>query len=54
VAPVGGIEQPRPGEVDLLVVGAPTQRHGLPGAARDFLEDIPKGTLSGMRALPST
>jgi flavodoxin len=37
--------------VDLLVVGAPTQRHGLPTPMRDLLEGTPEGTLNGVRAL---
>jgi flavodoxin len=37
--------------LDLLAVGAPTQRHGLPAAARDMLEGLPQGSLDGVRAL---
>lgn len=36
---------------DLLAVGAPTQRHGLPTPVKDLLEGIPEGTLNGVRAL---
>jgi flavodoxin len=51
VAPVGGLSGPRAGEIDLLVVGAPTQSHGLPEGTREMLEGFPKGALEGMRAL---
>jgi flavodoxin len=51
VSPVGGISGLRAGEIDLLVVGAPTQRHGLPDEIRELLEGVPKGALRGMRAL---
>ena len=51
VSPVGGVSGLRAGEVDLLVVGAPTQRHGLTDAMRELLEGFPKGALGGMRAL---
>lgn len=51
VSPVGGVSGLRAGEVDLLVVGAPTQSHGLTEAMRELLEGIPKGKLRGMRAL---
>jgi hypothetical protein len=48
---VGGVSELRSGEIDLLVVGAPTQSHGLPEGTRELLEGFPKGSLSGMRAL---
>jgi flavodoxin len=51
VAPVGGVSELRAGEVDLLVVGAPTQLHGLPDGMREMLEGVPKGKLRGVRAL---
>ena len=51
VAPVGGVSELRAGEIDLLVVGAPTQLHGLPDGMRDMLEGVPKGALRGTRAL---
>lgn len=38
-------------ELDLLVVGAPTQRHGLPEQVKDLLEGTPHGALEGLRAL---
>jgi flavorubredoxin len=38
-------------DLDLLVVGAPTQRHGLPAPVRELLESIPEGTLREVRAL---
>ena len=37
--------------LDLLVVGAPTQRHGLPAQVKDLLESTPNGTLEHLRAL---
>lgn len=37
--------------LDLLVVGAPTQRHGLPSLVRDLLEATPRGALRGLRTL---
>jgi flavodoxin len=51
VSPVGGVSGLRAGEVDLLVVGAPTHSHGLTDGMREMLEGIPKGALRGMRAL---
>ena len=51
VAPVGGVSGLHAGEVDLLVVGAPTQLHGLPDGMREMLEGVPKGKLRGVRAL---
>ena len=51
VSPVGGVLGLRAGEVDLLVVGAPTQLHGLTDATRELLEGFPQGALRGMRAL---
>jgi flavodoxin len=51
VSPVRGISELRAGEVDLLVVGAPTQLHGLPDGMRELLEGVPKGKLRGVRAL---
>lgn len=51
VAPVGGVSGLRAGEMDLLVVGAPTQLHGLTEGMREMLEGIPEGSLKGMRAL---
>ena len=37
--------------LDLLVIGAPTQRHGLPPTIRDLLEGTPPRTLRDLRAL---
>ena len=37
--------------LDLLVVGAPTQRHGLPAQVKDLLEGTPHGALEDLRAL---
>ena len=50
VSSVGGVSGLRAGEVDLLVVGAPMQSHGLTEAMRELLEGFPQGALSGMRA----
>jgi len=38
------------GPPDLLLVGGPTQRHGLSPALRAFLETLPRGSLRGVRA----
>lgn len=37
-------------EADLLVIGGPTQRHGLSPALRAFLERLPRRTLRGLSA----
>lgn len=37
--------------LNVLVVGAPTQRHGLPAAVRDLLERTPQDELRGVGAL---
>jgi len=37
-------------EIDLLIVGGPTQRHGLSPAMRDLLERLPRRTLRGAGA----
>lgn len=37
-------------EADLLVIGGPTQRHGLSPAMRAFLERLPRRTLHGLSA----
>ncbi len=39
------------GGIDLLVMGGPTQRHGMSLAFRDLFERIPGGTLRGIEAL---
>ena len=51
VAPVAGVSGLHGGEVDLLLVGGPTQGHGLPGAMESFLRNAPAGTMRGTRAL---
>lgn len=51
VAPLGSVPALDAEELDLLVVGAPTQRHGLPLATRELLDGTPKGALAGVRAL---
>jgi flavodoxin len=35
---------------DLLLVGGPTQRHGLSPTLRAFLDGLPRGSLRGVRA----
>jgi flavodoxin I len=37
-------------EIDLLIVGGPTQRHGVSPAMRDLLERLPRRTLRGVGA----
>ena len=37
--------------LELLVVGTPTQRHGLPAHMKEFLESVPSGTLNDVPAL---
>jgi flavodoxin I len=37
-------------EIDVLIVGGPTQRHGLSPAMRDLLERLPRRTLRGVGA----
>jgi flavodoxin len=37
--------------LDVLAVGAPTQRHGLPATSRELLDRTLKGMLAGVRAL---
>lgn len=51
VAPVVARPAPTLKDLDLLVVGAPTQRHGLPAAVRELLEGAPQGTPRQVRAL---
>jgi flavorubredoxin len=36
--------------MDLLIVGCPTQRHGLTSGIRAYLDKIPRGTLEGLMA----
>lgn len=38
-------------EVDLLVVGAPTEHHGTPPVVRNLLEGVRPGTLAGVEAV---
>lgn len=51
VTPVGEIPSLGHYDADLLIVGAPTQRHGLPGSTRDMLDGVPEGTLRNVAAL---
>lgn len=51
VAPVRGVTGLDASELDLLIAGAPTQRHGLPAPVRELLEGIPPGALNGVQAL---
>jgi len=37
--------------LDVLAVGAPTQRHHLPAAVKELLEGTPRGRLADVRAL---
>jgi flavodoxin len=34
--------------MDLLIVGCPTQRHGLTSGIRAYLDKVPRGTLEGL------
>jgi flavodoxin len=36
--------------MDVLIVGCPTQRHGLTSGIRAYLDKIPRGTLEGLMA----
>jgi flavorubredoxin len=38
-------------DADLLIVGSPTQRHGLPAGVRDMLGGVPEGKLKNIAAL---
>ncbi len=51
VASVRGVSELHAGEVEYLVVGAPTQLHGLPDGTRELQEGVPKGKLREVRAL---
>ena len=51
VTPVSGTAGSGHYDVDLLIVGAPTQRHGLPAATRNMLEGLPEGRLKDVAAL---
>ena len=51
VTPVESVEALEGEGLDLLVVGAPTQRHGLPAPVKDLLESTPRGALTAVRAL---
>jgi flavodoxin len=51
VTPVGSVATLAEEGLDLLALGAPTQRHGLPAAVKELLERTPEGTLAGVRAL---
>ena len=37
-------------DIDLLLVGGPTQRHGLSPSMKTFLEGLPRRTLQGIHA----
>jgi flavodoxin len=39
-----------PKTVDLLIVGCPTQRHGLTPGIRTYLDKLPRGALDGVMA----
>ena len=49
--PVAGISNLDQHDADLLIVGSPTQRHGLPAGTRDMLDGVPEGRLKNMAAL---
>ena len=51
VTPVRSVTTLDAEDLDVLVVGAPTQRHGSPATVRELLERTPKGELAGVRAL---
>ena len=51
VTPVRSVTALEAGGLDVLAVGAPTQRHGLPATVKELLERIPQGELAGVRAL---
>jgi flavodoxin len=51
VTPVGTVATLETEDLDVLVVGAPTQRHGLPVPVKELLESTPRGSLTGVRAL---
>jgi menaquinone-dependent protoporphyrinogen IX oxidase len=51
VAQVGSVATLDAEGLDLLVVGAPTQRHALPARVKELLERTPEGVLAGVRAL---
>jgi flavodoxin len=40
-----------PPELELLVIGGPTQMHGMSPRMRDFLKGLPEARLEGMQAL---
>jgi len=51
VTPVRSVTALEAGDLDVLAVGAPTQRHGLPAPVKELLERTPQGELAGVRAL---
>jgi flavodoxin len=51
VTSVASVDRVDPQGLSVLVVGAPTQRHGVPAAVKELLERTPKGALTGVRAL---
>jgi flavodoxin len=50
LVPIVEADPARLAEVDLLVIGCPTQLHHLTPAVRDFLKQIPRRSLCGLRA----
>ncbi len=50
VRPVALVGPPDLAELDLLVVGGPTQRHGLSRSLAIWLDGLGRGTLTGLRA----
>ena len=51
VAPIRAVPRLSAEGLDLLIVGAPTQRHGLPATVKDLLEDTSEGALENLCAL---
>lgn len=50
IAPAGETGLPEMKDIDLLVVGGPTQRHGISPAMHALLERLPRRTLRGAGA----
>ena len=50
VRPVALVGRPDPADLDLLVVGGPTQRHGLSQTLAIWLDELGRGTLTGVPA----
>jgi len=51
VMSVDSVDRVDPQGMHVLVVGVPTQRHGVPEAVKELLERTPRGALRGVRAL---